>query len=129
MCGAISRDRPALRSGGAWPRMKGPAWLILFWTPMKGSRWKARVTVEGRGKLRSATTDSHGRYEISGLVPGSYVVRAAKDGYAGEGEFKVQVNGRGCAIQNLGLFARNSVKGLVIDPGSYYLVLSPQGDR
>ena len=91
--------------------------------PLEG----ARVTVEGRGKLRSATTDSHGRYEISGLVPGSYVVRAAKDGYAGEGDFEVQVNGRGCAIQNLGLFARNSVKGLVIDPGSYYLVLSPQG--
>jgi Carboxypeptidase regulatory-like domain len=131
--------------------------------PMEG----ARVTVEGRGKLRSATTDRHGRYEISGLEPGDYVVRGSKDGYAGEGEFKVQVKGRGCAIQNLGLFARNSVEGRVIDPdgkpvvgvsvylrkvgeedtreklagtdtqggfrfeklnpGSYYLVLSPHG--
>src|SRR5580700_1698035 len=124
----------------------------------------ARVTVEGRGKLRSATTDSHGRYEISGLEPGDYVVRGAKNGYAGEGEFRVQVKGRGCAIQNLGLFAKNSVEGRVIDPdgkpvvgvlvylqkagekerpadtdaqgafrfekidpGSYYLVLSPRG--
>jgi hypothetical protein len=48
----------------------------------------AQVVAEAGGKKRSATTDSHGRYEIAGLTPGTYLVRAEKDGYTSEGGFE-----------------------------------------
>jgi hypothetical protein len=76
----------------------------------------ARVVVEGGGKRPAATTDSHGRYEIFGVAPGTYLVHPEKEGYVGQGGFEVHVRSRGCAFQNLGLFAQNSVEGSVLDP-------------
>jgi hypothetical protein len=80
--------------------------------PVKG----ARVIAEGGGKRTSATVDGQGRYEIFGIAPGTYMVHAEKAGYVGQGGFEVNVRNRGCAFQNLGLLAQNSVEGFVLDP-------------
>lgn len=76
----------------------------------------ARVTAEKDSKKYTATTDSRGRYEISGLTSGTYEVQADKDGFRSQGSYEVQVRRRECAIQNMGLMTRNSVEGSLLDP-------------
>jgi hypothetical protein len=76
-----------------------------------------RVTAEAGDKVYTATSDSRGNYEFSNVPAGSYKVRAELDGFSsGDKPFNVTVSPKGCAIQDFGLSANNSVEGFVYDP-------------
>jgi hypothetical protein len=82
----------------------------------------AQVIAEGNGRTFSGSTNDRGEYSLVGIPPGNYKVRAEKRGFSRTGSddseptsFSVNVKGRGCAIQDLGLWTRNSVEGAVRD--------------
>lgn len=83
----------------------------------------AEVTAQGIGRKFSVKSDRRGEYVLSGIPAGTYRVSAGKTGYTNKdpdepeqlSSFDVEVSARGCAIQNLGLWANNSLKGLVSD--------------
>lgn len=77
----------------------------------------ATVVVEGMGKRFRALSDSAGRYFVKGLPGGLYRLRAELAGYDNRGvEPEVSVKQGGCAVQNFGLWTKNSVEGFVFDP-------------
>jgi hypothetical protein len=77
----------------------------------------ARVTAEAGGKRYTTTSDSRGKYEISGLPAGTYNIGAELDGFTSrDGPFKTRVNARGCAVQDIGLWSNNSVEGFLYTP-------------
>jgi len=43
---------------------------------------KVTVTNEGTGVIRSVTTDAAGRYAVPDLIPGSYQIRAEREGFS-----------------------------------------------
>jgi hypothetical protein len=83
----------------------------------------AEVTAQGIGRKFSVKSDRRGEYVLSGIPVGKYRVSAQKAGYTNKdpdeseapASFDVEVSARGCAIQNLGLWANNSLKGIVSD--------------
>jgi hypothetical protein len=83
----------------------------------------AEVTAQGISRKFSVKSDRRGEYVLSGIPAGKYRVSAQKTGYTDKdpdeseapSSFDVEVSARGCAIQNLGLWANNSLKGLVSD--------------
>ena len=88
-------------------------------TPVQG----AQITAEGNGTRLVATTNDRGEYALVGLPPGDYKVSAEKQDYSKtnprdlqqQTSFAVKVSARGCATQDLGLWARNSVEGTIRD--------------
>jgi hypothetical protein len=82
----------------------------------------AQVTAQGIGRRFVVNADERGEYAISGIPEGQYRVSAEKAGYSKANpddpsatSFDVEVRARGCAIQDLRLWANNSLKGLVSD--------------
>lgn len=78
------------------------------------------VKIEGERRTYDATTDAEGNYELTGLEPGKYKVRAVlPDYYYHSDEYSVheiEVNDRGCA--RAGFFAQNDsrITGQVMGP-------------
>jgi hypothetical protein len=100
----VRRDRD-LKGGN----FLGPA-------PVEGAR--VEVSAEGvGGPARAAVTDREGFYELTGLAPGAYVVRAsAPEGLAVPyGEHKAQVVARGCAEVDFYAQSDGRVAGRVVD--------------
>ena len=103
-------------------------------TPVTGS---TNYTAEGDAGRFSVNTNDRGEYAFVGIPPGTYNVSAVKRGYSRiedtdsptrtpigipipktpqqSGLFPVNIHARGCAIQDLGLWTRNSVQGIVRD--------------
>ncbi|HEX8720373.1 MAG TPA: carboxypeptidase-like regulatory domain-containing protein [Pyrinomonadaceae bacterium] len=98
----LRRDRD-LKDGNTLP----PA-------PVEGAR--VEVSAEGGGPARAAVTDREGFYEVAGLAPGRYVVRAQMpEGFAAYGEQKAEVVARGCAEVNVHTQSDGRVAGRVVD--------------
>jgi len=76
----------------------------------------ARIVVRKGVQRWELKSDADGSYEITGLQAGEYSVSARHDDYeAGWAGDSIQVSSRGCSIQNIGLRAKNSVEGRVVD--------------
>jgi hypothetical protein len=74
------------------------------------------VSGEGGGTPRTATTDREGFYEVLGLEPGGYVVRARlPESLAAFAEQKARVVARGCAEVNVYTQFDGRVAGRVTD--------------
>ncbi len=79
------------------------------------------ITVKMKGAHRTfdATTDSEGRYELTGLEPGEYQVQAiVQDHYYKSENWmrEVLVNDRGCAREDFLALNDSTIRGRVIDP-------------
>ncbi|MDT7604437.1 MAG: hypothetical protein QOF61_2434, partial [Acidobacteriota bacterium] len=80
----------------------------------------AGVVIKAEGHRNyEAATDAEGKYELTGLEPGKYKVRALLPDYYYSDEYSVrerEVNDRGCAEENF--FAQNDgrVRGRVLQP-------------
>lgn len=62
------------------------------------------VEILGEGERLTGTTDSEGRYSVSGLKPGAYLARATKLGFSSadsESEATAEIEARGCAVVDL----------------------------
>jgi hypothetical protein len=98
----IRRDRD-LESGG----VREPA-------PVEGIR--VEVAAEGGATARVVTTDREGFYQVTGLAPGKYVVRASLPETLGTyGEQKAQVVARGCAEVDFNTHYDGRVSGRITD--------------
>jgi len=60
-----------------------------------------RIEIAGEGIVRRVLSDGQGRYEVRGLSPGKYTVRAKISGWEAGDEEPVEVPERGCAEQIL----------------------------
>lgn len=82
-----------------------------------GGLARARLTVEGAGETREATTDAQGRAELSGLRPGVYKVRLAlPEGLTTyKTEQEVTVADRGCASLHFGVSDDGRISGRVTE--------------
>jgi Carboxypeptidase regulatory-like domain len=77
-----------------------------------------RVEVSGAGGAgaRVAATDREGFYQLEGLAPGDYVVRASlPETLAAYGEQKARVEARGCARVDFNTYFDGRVSGRVTD--------------
>lgn len=82
--------------------------------PVEGVR--VEVVAEGGGVPRVVTTDREGRYEVAGLAPGAYLVRAEMpETLAAYGEQKARIVARGCAEVDFRTHADGRVAGRVLD--------------
>ena len=77
------------------------------------------VTAESQGKKYQAVSDANGKYSITGLPGGTFKVRTELSGFDNRGhEATVQVKEGNCAVQDFGLWTKNSVEGFVYDRNS-----------
>jgi hypothetical protein len=77
------------------------------------------VTITDKdGKQTELVTDENGSYEIAGLKPGEYEIRAALPEYYYKDDYsirKVKVYDRGCARQDFAAFPNGRISGRIID--------------
>lgn len=82
--------------------------------PIEGAR--VEVSGAGTGAARFATSDREGFYQLTGLAPGEYSVRASlPEALADGGAQKAQVSARGCAEVNFDTHSDGRVSGRVLD--------------
>ena len=76
-----------------------------------------RVTVEGIKNSFDVLTDNKGEYRLAGLFPGTYKVRITPpEGlWVADGERKVEIQDRGCALVSFSLLPNTSLSGKVLD--------------
>ena len=80
----------------------------------------ANVLASGTGGTFQTATNKDGEFSLRGMAAGTYRIRAEKTGYDNTDvdyeespEFEVQVNEKGCAIQDLALWTQNSLTGTI----------------
>jgi 5-hydroxyisourate hydrolase-like protein (transthyretin family) len=76
------------------------------------------VKIEGERRTYDALTDSDGNYELMGLEPGKYKVRAVLADYYYEDEYsirEIEVNDRGCAREDFVAHNDSRIAGRIVD--------------
>lgn len=74
------------------------------------------VVIEGQNNRFEIVTDGEGRYNIAGIPPGSYEIRAALPNHLSDpSEHKVEVFDRGCAEEDLYIRPDGRISGKVVD--------------
>src|SRR5262245_44630981 len=75
-----------------------------------------RITIEGQNSHLKGITDKEGRYQITGLLPGKYIIRAElpESGYTPV-QYDIDVANRGCAEVNFYTLVIGRISGLVYD--------------
>jgi hypothetical protein len=75
-----------------------------------------KITIEGNGRRFETTTNKDGYYQVSGLAPGQYKVKAdisdSQDSYS---QSTVNVVDRGCAARDFFLRVNGQISGIVFD--------------
>lgn len=82
-----------------------------------------KIIVEGQSKTLKAVTDKAGRYQIGGLEPGVYKIRAdLPSNISSPSEFEVKVVDRGCAGIDFRASLNGQISGKVFDSNAQPLV-------
>jgi len=75
-----------------------------------------KITIEGNGRRFETTTNKDGYYQVSGLAPGKYNVKAGiSDSQNFHSESTVDVVDRGCAARDFYLHVNGQISGRVFD--------------
>ena len=75
-----------------------------------------RITAEGKNGKIEATTDDNGKFRLTDLLPGEYVLKmATPEGFTGSKETKVTIPEKGCAVTDFMVTRENSFSGRVLD--------------
>lgn len=74
------------------------------------------VTVSGGSLVKKGRTDGNGRYAVSGLAAGTYVILPAREGYTfSPDSLTVEVAGSDAAAPDIIAAEAASIRGIVID--------------
>jgi hypothetical protein len=75
-----------------------------------------KITIEGNGRRFETMTDKHGYYQMGGLAPGQYKVKAdISDSQESYSQSTANVVDRGCAAQDFYLHVNGQISGMVFD--------------
>jgi hypothetical protein len=75
-----------------------------------------KITIEGNGRRFETTTNKEGYYQVGGLPPGQYNVKAdISDGQSSYSQLTVNVVDRGCAARDFYLHVNGQISGRVFD--------------
>jgi hypothetical protein len=74
------------------------------------------ITIEGEGRLLQTKSDGDGRYQVPGLLPGSYKVRASvPENVSPYTHLEIKVADRGCAVADFYALVDGQITGKVLD--------------
>ena len=75
-----------------------------------------KITIEGNGRRFETTTNKEGYYQVGGLPPGQYNVKAdISDGQSSYSQSTLNVVDRGCAARDFYLHVNGQISGRVFD--------------
>lgn len=76
-----------------------------------------QMTLEGKAGRFETVTDENGKYRLSDLLPGDYVLKfAAPEGFtASVNEQKVTIPEKGCVVMDFGVSRETSLSGRILD--------------
>jgi hypothetical protein len=115
---AYFRAIPAAGTGGlVFGRAKKGTPLLSFeGRSLETYLDNVKITIEGNGGRFETATNKDGYYQVSGLVPGQYKVKAdISDGQNSHFESTVNVVDRGCAAWDFYLYVNGQISGRVFD--------------
>jgi Carboxypeptidase regulatory-like domain len=86
-------------------------------TQQVGPLANIEISVKGEGRSYTTRTDERGRYQLTKLEPGQYVVRAElPDGLSTyDSERKTKLNDRGCSVVSFQVMDNGRISGRVLD--------------
>jgi hypothetical protein len=97
---------------------------VRKWSPMLNDEGRIqetfldniKITIEGNGRQFETATDKAGRYQVSGLAPGQYKIRAdLPEGLNSPSQHSVEVVDRGCAASDFIVQTYGQISGRVFD--------------
>lgn len=84
--------------------------------------------IDANGVEKSAPTDGEGRYVVSSLVPGNYIVRASQEGFALYENLEVAIAAGRTATLDVALMVELKTEGVTVSPDDRNVNTDPENN-